>query len=313
MPPATEIGILAPGVIQGSALPRRFRRRGRFIHLAEREGTDLLAYALGVAPEALAAAPLHYLAMTGTEPAGYCLFAYPVHLHARREQLILMTGDEFDVTEPEAESLIVALQAYYPEWRFERTRDGMWFIIVDETPDLATTPLERVLGENINEYLPRGADAMRWLSVMNEMQMILFDAPVNEQREAAGRPVLNSLWLWGGGRLPTLGAPRWRRIVTDDPVTFGAARQAGIEGRWLEGAVAEENLADPELAAAGTLWVCGRTGPRDAAGPVVAAGQWRVLRDALRHRRIDALTLIEPGYGELRIEAGNRNWWWPWR
>lgn len=313
MPAASEIGILAPDVIQGSALPRRLRRRGRFTRLAARQGTELLAYALGVAPEELAAAPLHYLGMTGADPAGYCLFAYPVHLHARREQLILMTGEELDVTESEAVSLIETLQAYYPEWRFERTRDGMWFLIVDETPDLVTTPLDRVLGENINEHLPRGADAMRWLSVMNEMQMILFDTPVNEQREAAGRPVLNSLWLWGGGRLPAPGTPRWRRVVTNDPVTLGAARRAGIEARWLEGPLADENVADPELTTAGTLWVCGRTAPGDATEPVVTPRQWQVLQDALRRRRIDALTLIEPGHGELRIDAGKMKWWRPWR
>jgi len=283
MPAPAEICILAPDVIQGSTLPRRLRRRGRFSRLEYRPGTELLAHALGVEPRGLAPAPLHYLGMTGADPAGYCLFAYPVHLHARREQLILMSGPEFDVTDSEAASLLEILQAYYPEWRFERTRDGMWFVIADESPDLETTPLEQVLGENINDHLPRGADAMRWIKALNEIQMILFDAPVNENREASGQPTLNSLWLWGGGRLLTLRAPRWQRVATNDPVTLGAARLAGIEARWLQSSPAEEDPADSELTEGGTLWVCGRPSGGDETQPVIASRQWRVLQDAWMH------------------------------
>lgn len=90
MPEETRIGILAPGVVRDS--PRRWRKRGAFRELPALDEAELLARAFGVEEADLALAPLHYLGISGSDPEGYCLFAYPVHLHARREQLILMAG-----------------------------------------------------------------------------------------------------------------------------------------------------------------------------------------------------------------------------
>jgi hypothetical protein len=41
-----------------------------------------------------------------------------------------------------------------------------------------------------------------WRHAINEAQMVLHAHPVNQARQAAGQPVVNSLWPWGGGRLP---------------------------------------------------------------------------------------------------------------
>jgi len=309
----SQICILAPGVIQESPLPRGFRARGSFTGLAGLEADALRARVLGLDPARLAPAALHYLALTGREPAGYCLFAYPVHLHARRQQLILMSGPEFDASESESESLIETLRAYYPQWRFETTGDGMWFLIVDDAPELLATPLERVVGEDINQHLPGGADTMGWLKTLNEIQMILFDSPVNKQREAAGQPPLNSLWLWGGGRLPAARQSPWRRVVTDDPVTLGAARRAGIQARWLEPRGGAKGLDDAELEEPDTLVVSVRGAGDDEGAPLLSPRQWRLARRALGRRRIESLRLVEPGCGELLIDARGARGPWPWR
>ncbi|HSH42858.1 MAG TPA: hypothetical protein VK973_12110, partial [Arenicellales bacterium] len=296
---------LAPNAVREARLPRRWLKRGRFRGLAAMEETALLAHAFGIDPSALAAAPLHYLGMTGSDPQGYCLFAWPVYLHARREQLVLMTGEEFEPDEQEAEEILVLLGEYYPHWRLERTADGMWFIITDETPDLQTTPLETVLGENINDHLPRGADAMHWLRAMNELQMILFDSEVNRRREAEGRPPVNSLWFWGGGRLPDVRVEQGRRLVTNDPVALGVGRRAGMETRWLDDAPEDADISEP-----GTLWVQAGGGQR-ASAP--AAKQWDALAEAMRRGDIERLVLIDPGHGELVIESRHTRSWLPWR
>jgi hypothetical protein len=38
---------------------------------------------------------------------------------------------------------------------------------------------------------------MDWLKLLNEIQMFLYQHPVNQQRELRGQPVINSLWCWG--------------------------------------------------------------------------------------------------------------------
>jgi len=41
---------------------------------------------------------------------------------------------------------------------------------------------------------------MKWRTLLNEIQMLLFNHPINQQREARNLPMINSGWLWGGGR-----------------------------------------------------------------------------------------------------------------
>ena len=46
-----------------------------------------------------------------------------------------------------------------------------------------------VAGEDIDRFLPAGRDGKAWHAVMNEVQMLFHDHPVNVAREARGIPV----------------------------------------------------------------------------------------------------------------------------
>jgi hypothetical protein len=58
------------------------------------------------------------------------------------------------------------------------------------------------LGGDMLAFLPEGNEARRWRSLANEAQVILHNHPRNQARLSAGLPPVNSLWFWGGGRLP---------------------------------------------------------------------------------------------------------------
>ena len=72
--------------------------------------------------------------------------------------------------------------------------------------------------------------------------MALNGQPANTPREARGEPVVNSVWLWGGGALPEKASARWQSVSADDPVALGLARLAQLRHRapgagaaeWLE-------------------------------------------------------------------------------
>jgi len=69
-------------------------------------------------------------------------------------------------------------------------------------PRLGTTPLDEVDGCQPMRFLPTGEDAPLWTRLLHELQMALHDHPLNQARQAAGQPPVNSFWPWGGGRLP---------------------------------------------------------------------------------------------------------------
>jgi hypothetical protein len=149
---------------------------------------------------------------------------------------------------------------------------------------------------------------MHWLRAMNELQMILFDSEVNRRREADDKPPVNSLWFWGGGRLPDVRVDHWRRLVTNDPVALGVGRRAGMETRWLDDAPESPEAAD--IAEPGTLWI--QAGGEQRA-PAPSGAQWQALAESLRRGDIERLVLIDPGHGELVIESRHTRSWLPWR
>lgn len=55
------------------------------------------------------------------------------------------------------------------------------------------------------------------------------------------------------------------------------------------------------------------SGKSDENSPVLSKHQWPTLRKALPRGEIDKLVLIEPGYGELEIDARRIGLWRPWR
>ncbi len=65
----------------------------------------------------------------------------------------------------------------------------------------------------------------RWL---NEVQMFLHGHPINEKRQAAGQPAINSLWLWGGGTLPAATSGEFSAVFADNLLAAGLARASGI-------------------------------------------------------------------------------------
>ena len=67
---------------------------------------------------------------------------------------------------------------------------------------LATASLDRVIGRVLDPWMPRG-DASRPLRrLQQEMQMLLYTHPVNEERTRGGLLPVNSFWVSGSGALP---------------------------------------------------------------------------------------------------------------
>lgn len=161
---------------------------------------------------------------------GFCLRADPVCLQADMNSAVLRAHQELRLDVNEAEQLVSSLNQHLQE-------DGLqlimgqphhWYLALTEVPDLQTSPLPALLFQDINSHLPRGEQAGDWRRRMNEIQMLLYDHPVNQQREAEGRLTVNSLWIWGGGHLPEASKVKWQQLYSDDWLLDALARFQGI-------------------------------------------------------------------------------------
>lgn len=74
-----------------------------------------------------------------------------------------------------------------------------WYASHPSLAGLRTASLDRVVGRNVERWLPRQPEARLVRRLQNEVQMLLHDHPLNQARAAEGRLAVNSFWLSGCG------------------------------------------------------------------------------------------------------------------
>jgi hypothetical protein len=249
--------------------------------------------------------------------SGHWLCADPVHLRLYQERIVLADASAFDLATDEAQDLIAALNGEFADiGEFHAASARRWYLRLKQPVDHPVEPLSAVAGRRVAGELNGSALPLtRWL---NEVQMFLHGHPVNTQREAAGQPAVNSLWLWGGGSLPGNMAPGFSSVFSNDPLATGLARAAGLAAHEHPASLA----ALPANAGTQPLVVLDQLLPpvsgEDGAGWRSALEQldtdwFTPLRKNLG-KRVDRVSLIAPTvYGELRytLTAGDR--WKVWK
>jgi len=190
---------------------------------------EWLCRAFGVACQAdEPIAPITLMA-DGMQPGpGYWLRADPVHLQMQRTQLILHPDEPLNANE--AAQLCTSLNTHFAAegLRFFSPNPQRWYLQMEGVPDIVTRPLAQVAGRNVQSYLPKGQNALRWHKVFNEVQMLFYEHAVNQAREARGDLPINSIWLWGGGHAVEQLARPYSKVCGDSFLAGAFAQAAGI-------------------------------------------------------------------------------------
>jgi hypothetical protein len=195
-----------------------------------------LLEAFDLAEEPLCAGALTLLAHGGDPGDAQWARADPVHLQLMRDRVVFVPGAAFSITREEAEALVQTLNGHFAgRLEIQAPEPGRWCVRLAVELELpVASPLE-MAGRGIDPGSK--ADAL-----LNEVQMVLHEHPVNEAREARGEPALNSVWLWGAGPAPLGAKASWHSVDSDEPIALGLARAARIRGSavpesaeaWLE-------------------------------------------------------------------------------
>jgi hypothetical protein len=158
-----------------------------------------LAKALGLASEADGLIPWAALEAKANPNAGWA-FITPCHWAMGREHATLTDPATLDMNEADSRTLLAAMQPYFATEgiTLHYLQPTRWLAEGDAFISLPTASLDRVLGRNVDRWLP----ASRQIKLLqNEMQMLLYTHPVNDERAAKGQRSVNSFWLSGSGTL----------------------------------------------------------------------------------------------------------------
>lgn len=217
--------------------------------------------------------------------------AEPVHLLTAIDHLQLAAPVPVRLEAGESAALLETLGAHLAGTGFElrSLADGGWLCRCPEGLQCETVDPAEALGRNLREVLPSGRDAVRVRSLVNELQMLLHEHPVNERRAARGLAPVNSAWLWGiGSACDPMGCATGE-FLTDDAWLAGLWRRHGGRVRPVTALV--EALAEQgaDLRVATLAAIGGRTAAD--AWPALESGLFAPVRAALVAARVSRASL----------------------
>ena len=165
----------------------------------------LQAQALGWHPEATALPwAAWHLAQKGLPSDRPQAWMTPCHWQIGMDQVVMADPEHLRLSDDESQQLLQAMQPFLREDGLQVSWHNalLWHVQGDLLADLPTASLDRVIGQNVKHWMPEHPAARPLQRLQSEMQMLLYNHPVNDARDARRQHTVNAFWLHGAGTLP---------------------------------------------------------------------------------------------------------------
>lgn len=239
-----------------------------------------LAQALGLEAEGRSA--FATAAMRGfglDQEPGRWFIVTPAHIQIARSHLMMADTRQVSLDDADGRELFAAARTLCEEIGHTlRYGDAhTWFLRADDWSGFDTASPDTVANMDLTDFMPKGAPALAYRRLQNEVQMAWHAHPVNAEREARRQPAVNAFWLWGASAaaatpstpMSSYAVPGWlgalgnERLAALDDLSgvierggllvagnLGEAALASDWSGWLQGMQhLEEKLFVPLLAA----------------------------------------------------------------
>ncbi|MGE0857564.1 MAG: hypothetical protein AB7I01_02530 [Gammaproteobacteria bacterium] len=240
-------------------------------------------------------------------PTAHWLCLDPVHLRADPTRLVMFDVDAVGLEADEADALLEHLRRGLGA-SFDVRRGaapGRWYLRLDAPLTLPLPPPRALRGLAVETHLGALRRARDLNRLITETQMLLYEAPVNQARAAAGRAPINSLWPWGGGAQPRLVAPPAAAVLGEDALLAACAAAAKVPHH-----AALDGLSAALTAGAHELLLLDHFEPADGEPARATARLLAPLTDALARGRLDEV-LLRGHRAAVRVTRAAR--WRLWR
>lgn len=231
---ATQLWLPALDRFEAAHPLRRLLARADRLDDGPRERLAALAAAFACTSSPLPAAALVREHLAGDAGDATWLNADPAWVQPDMSGVRLMACGSLSLQSDEAQAYAQVLQPAFAEagLQLEIAAPGHWQLRLPpdtRLPDFAAP--EQALGEDLYPHLPQGAEGRRWRVLLNEVQVLLHQHPLNAARQARGLPPVNSVWWWGAGQLPSALHGTFASVVGNDALLLALAARAGVPGQ----------------------------------------------------------------------------------
>ena len=121
----------------------------------------------------------------------------PCHWQVGMNEVLLLNPAEMQLSAEESQQLLAAVKPYFEEDGLHLSYESplIWRATGPLLKDMPFASLEKVAGQHIKDWLPQGPHARTLQRLQSEMQMLLYQHPVNDLRSQEGRWAVNSFWV----------------------------------------------------------------------------------------------------------------------
>ena len=205
----------------------------------------------------------------------------PAHWRVGQDHIDMGHPQELRLDESQSRVLHAAMAPYFAEDGITLAYDAplRWLARGDLFRTLPSASLDRVIGRRIEDaWMPAGSAGRPLRRLQQEMQMLLYTLPLNDERQRDGLLPVNTFWVSGTGALPVGHAQPAPNGLQVTP----ALRDAALLGDWhawatawqqLDGREGAQLLAQAERGEPVRVTLCGEASARTWTS--VGAGGWR--------------------------------------
>ncbi|MEY4561151.1 MAG: hypothetical protein RLZZ618_428 [Pseudomonadota bacterium] len=185
----------------------------------------------------------------------------PVHWHVAADHVALADPQSLHLSAQASRTLFEAILPLFQGegWSLAWGSPTRWYASHDSLNHLPSASIDRVIGRNIDLWLPNHPQARLVRRMQNEVQMLLYQHPLNDERVGLGALPVNSFWLSGCGRAqptrPTPGLHIDNRLRA--PQLAGDVAAWADAWRALDAEVLGDLLAQARKGKPVTLTLCG--------------------------------------------------------
>jgi hypothetical protein len=151
----------------------------------------------------------------------------PTHWHVGTDEVSMLDPESLQIDEAYSRELLEAVHPLFESegWALVWGAPTRWYVAHESLADLPTASLDRVIGRNVDLWMPDHPQARLVRRLQNEVQMLLYTHPLTERRIEQGLLPVNTFWLSGCGvRQPPRPAPE---LVVDTRLRAGM-----MNGDW---------------------------------------------------------------------------------
>ena len=208
----------------------------------------VLAKALGLPASADGLIPWAAYEANGNCHEGWAVIT-PCHWAMGREHATLTDPATLELNDTDSRALLAAMQPYFATEgvTLQYLQATRWLARGDVFASLPTASLDRVLGRNVDRWLP----SLKQIKLLqNEMQMLLYTHPINDERASHRQRSINSFWVSGSGALiePARANIHVNNHVNTHVHTSRALAQAAFANDWAAYAQAWTDLDASDIA-----------------------------------------------------------------